>query len=339
MLIMKLSELVFNVSFFRVLWIINLIVVLVLTVCYFNQAFHMILSIFTRKKKYKETDKEYKYGYIISACNEEDVIGDLIDSINNQDYPKDKMMIFVVADNCTDNTKDIAERKGARVFIRNDKEHIGKSYALDYAIKELLKEDLGIDAFFIFDADNLVDKNFTKEMNKAFSSGASVIAGFRAPKNFNDSWLSAGSSYMYLRESRQIHHTRCRLNIGTYVSGTGYLVSSKLLEEFNGWPFHTLVEDVEISSYLTKRNIKIAFCEDAVFYDEQPSKIKGFWNQRLRWCRGNHQVFVKEGGGLFLSMLKKPSLTKWEMYAHILPLPAITFMWFIFYTIIMSYSN
>ena len=244
------------------------------------------------------------------------------------------MMIFVIADNCTDNTKDIAKRKGARVFIRNDKEHIGKSYALDYAIKELLKEDLGIDAFFIFDADNLVDKNFTKEMNKAFSSGASVITGFRAPKNFNDSWLSAGSSYMYLRESRQIHHTRCRLNIGTYVSGTGYLVSSKLLEEFNGWPFHTLVEDVEISSYLTKRNIKIAFCEDAVFYDEQPSKIKGFWNQRLRWCRGNHQVFIKEGGGLFLSMLKKPSLTKWEMFAHILPLPAITFMWFIFYTII-----
>lgn len=324
----------FSISFFRVLWIINIIVVGALTVFYFNQAFHMILSIFTRKRKYKDTDSFHKYGYLIAACNEEEVIGDLIDSIKNQDYPKDLMKIYVVADNCTDNTANVAKEKGAIVFIRNDKENIGKSYALDYAFKRILEEDKDSEAFFIFDADNIVDKNFTKEINKAYDSGKKVITGYRAPKNFSDSWLSAGSSYMYLRESRHIHHTRSRLNIGTYVSGTGYLVCRSYLEEFNGWPFRTLVEDVELSTFLTKRGEKIAFVEDAIFYDEQPSRLKGFWRQRLRWCRGNHQVFAKEGGSLFLSLLKKPSLTKWGMFVHILPLPAVTFIWFNLYTII-----
>ena len=324
----------FSISFFRVLWIINIIVVATLTVFYFNQAFHMILSIFTRKRKYKETDNYHKYGYIIPACNEEDVIGDLIDSIKNQDYPSNMMKIYVVADNCTDDTASVASAKGATVFIRSDKENVGKSYALDYAFKKILEEDKECEAFFIFDADNTVDKNFTKEINKAFDLGKNVITGYRAPKNFGDSWLSAGSSYMYLRESRHIHHTRSRLNIGTYVSGTGYLVCRKLIEEFGGWPFRTLVEDVELSAFLTKRGEKIAFVEDAIFYDEQPPRIKGFWRQRLRWCRGNHQVFAKEGGGLLLSFLKKPSLTKWGMFVHILPLPAITYIWFNLYTII-----
>lgn len=324
----------FSIPFFKVLWIINLVVVTALTIFYFNQAFHMILSIFTKKRKYKETDVYHKYGYVIPACNEEDVIGDLIDSINNQDYPKDLMKIYVIADNCTDSTAKVAEEKGAVVLVRDDKSNIGKSYALDYAFKELLNSDKDSEAFFIFDADNIVSASFTKEMNKAYDAGKKVITGYRAPKNFNDSWLSAGSSYMYLRESRHIHHTRSRLNIGTYVSGTGYLICRSYIEEFNGWPFRTLVEDVEVSAHLTKRGEKIAFVEDAVFYDEQPSKLRGFWRQRLRWCRGNHQVFIKEGGGLFLSLIKKPSLTKWGMFVHILPLPAITFIWFNLYTII-----
>lgn len=324
----------FSVPLYQVLWITNLVMVTLLTVFYFNQAFHMILSIFTKKRKYKETDTYHNYGYLISACNEEEVIGELLDSINNQNYPKEKIKIYLVADNCTDRTAEIAKEKGAIVFVRNDKGHIGKSYALDFAFKKILEDDKESEAFFIFDADNIASPDFTKEMNKAFDQGHKIITGYRAPKNFSESWLSAGSSYMYLRESRHIHHTRSCLNIGTYVSGTGYLISRSYIEEFQGWPFRTLVEDVEISAYLTKRGEKVAFVEDAVFYDEQPPKLKGFWRQRLRWCRGNHQVFVKEGGGLFVSLLKKPTLTKWGMFVHILPMPAITFIWFILYTII-----
>ena len=326
----------FSNPFFHVLWIVNTVFVTALTVCYYNQVFHLVMSIFVRKKRYKETEKEHNYAFLIAARNEEKVIADLIDSIKSQNYPQDKIHIFVVADNCTDKTAEMARNNGAIVFERfNDKE-IGKSYAMDYAFKRIFDEyaDMNLDAFIIFDADNLLHPNFTKEMNKAFSSGCQIISGYRASKNFSDSWLSGGSSYMFLRESRHIHHSRSRLNIGTYVSGTGYLISADYIRKFNGWPFHTLVEDVEVSTVVTKMNGKVAFCEDAVFYDEQPSTMKSFWRQRLRWCRGTHQVFAKEGGALFLSLLKRPSLTKWGMFVHILPLPAVSAIWLTLYTII-----
>lgn len=330
------ASMAFTKPFFKVLWIVNAVFIIALTVCYFNQVFHMVMSVVVGKKRYKETETRHKYAFLIAARNEEKVIGDLINSIKKQNYPQELIHVFVVADNCTDHTSREAQTAGAIVFERFDDENIGKSYAMEYAFKRIMEEykDLDIDGYFIFDADNLLHPDFTKEMNKAFSAGNQIITGYRAPKNFSDSWFSGGSSYMYLREMRQIHHSRSRLGIGTYMSGTGYLISSEYIRKFNGWPFHTLVEDVEVSTVVTKMNDKVAFCEDAVFYDEQPSELKSYWRQRLRWSRCNHEVFFKEGGHLSLSLLKRPSLTQWGMFVHILPLPAISFLWFFVYTMI-----
>ena len=323
-------------SFFNIIYIINLVFIYILTIVYFNQAFHMIFSIFVPSKKYKDTNEEKKYGFIIAARNEENNIGNIIDSIKNQNYNQDLIHIFVVADNCSDNTAKVALDKGAIVIERIDDMNFGKSYALEYAFNVIFKEynDLNIDAFMIFDADNILDVDFTKEMNKAFISGNEMITGLRLPKNFGDSWLAGASSYMFLRECRQIHHDRSLLNIGTYVSGTGYLISSNIIKDLNYWPFHTLTEDIEISAYMASHNKKIAYCEKAKFYDCQPDTLKKFWIQRLRWCRGTHQVFFKHSFKLFTSFFKKQPLTAWGMFVHTIPLPAISFIWFIAYAII-----
>ena len=325
-----------NIMFFNILWIINIVVVSLFSICYFNQLFHLVLSIFIKAKEYKDTNEEKKYGFLIAARNEEDVIGSIIDSIKMQNYNQDLVHIFVVADNCTDNTARVAREKGAIVFERFDNTKIGKSYALEYAFKEIFTRfsDLNIDAFFIFDADNLLDKDYIKEMNKAFLEGNEIITSLRLPKNFSSSSFAASSAYMFLRECRQVHHVRSRLNIGTYVSGTGYLISSKVIRELNYWPFHTLVEDVELSANMAKNNKKIAYVSKAKFYDEQPTSLKAYWMQRIRWCKGNHQVFAREGAGLFKGMFKKNFFTKWGMFVHTMPLPAICFMWFILYLVI-----
>lgn len=327
----------FTDTFFNVLWLINLVIVTIFGILYFNQAFHMVVSIFVPAKKYEDTDEEKVYGFLIAARNEKDSIGDIIDSIRAQNYKQELIHIFVVADNCSDETAEIARSKGVFVFERNNKEKLGKSYALEYAFKEIFEkyDDLGIDAFFIFDADNILDKDYVKEMNKAYNSkNDGIITSLRLPKNFSDSWLAGGSSYMFLRECRQIHHDRSILDIGTYVSGTGYLVSKEIIKKLDYWPFHTLVEDVEISAYMASRGVKIRYCEAAKFYDEQPKSLKAYWIQRLRWCKGNHQVFFKEGGNLFKGLFKKQPLTSWGMFVHTMPLPALCFIWFILYFII-----
>lgn len=326
----------FSIPFFRGLWLVNQVFIWALTICFFNQILHMTLSIFVKKKRFPEAKANHRYGFLIAARNEELVIGDLVRSIRAQEYPAGLLHVFVVADNCTDNTATAAREAGATVFERFNDTLRGKSYALDEGLKRIMAEygSLDLEAVFVMDADNLLHPRFVAEMNKAFDKGHRIATGYRAPKNFADSWLSGSSSFMYLRESRQVNRSRARLGIGTFAFGTGFYISMSYIRQFGGWPFHALAEDAEVSTVVTTLGDKVAFCEDAVFYDEQPTGFRDFWRQRLRWCKGNHQVFFRRSGALWRSLLRRPSLTKWETAMFLLPLPAVSFIWFILYTLL-----
>lgn len=63
----------------------------------------------------------------------------LVRSIKNQDYPEELIDVFVIADNCTDNTAQVAEEAGAEVLVRNDRLVVGKSHALDFALNRILR--------------------------------------------------------------------------------------------------------------------------------------------------------------------------------------------------------
>ena len=90
-------------------------------------------------------------------------------------------------------------------------------------------------------------KKYTYEMNKLFDSGVKVATSLRDIKNYNDSWISAGQGMSFYREHLLIHHSRSRLNIGTYISGTGFFVSKEIIDKFGGWKFNTMIEDIEFS--------------------------------------------------------------------------------------------
>ena len=112
---------------------INSILGLILSVIVIHSAFYFVIGMFFTRK-FKPAKKKHKYGILIAARNEEKVIGNLIDSINKQDYPKDLYKVFVVADNCTDNTASIARKHGAVVYEREDNEHRTKGFALQFLV-------------------------------------------------------------------------------------------------------------------------------------------------------------------------------------------------------------
>ncbi|UKI49536.1 MAG: glycosyltransferase family 2 protein [Clostridium sp.] len=118
------------------------------------------MGFFMRGKKFEKAPMDKKYACVISARNESQVIGNLIDSIKRQSYPSELVTIFVVADNCTDNTAEICRNLGAIVYERFDKNHVSKGYALEFLFDQIEK-DYGIlsnDYYLIFDADNLLKK-------------------------------------------------------------------------------------------------------------------------------------------------------------------------------------
>ena len=316
-----------ELNFGEILSLINYIVFAILFIIYFHHNLFLILSIFFKKKKYPPASKNHFFAFIISARNEDKVIANLIDSIKHQDYPKDKYSIYVIADNCTDNTAKVARDNGAIVIERNDKTLIGKSYALDKVLNYAIKDDDRIEAFIVFDADNVVDPEFTKEMNKAFDAGYKIATSFRNSKNYGSSWVASGAGMTFFRECRVMHRMRSRFNMTTYVSGTGFMVDKNIIKENGGWVNHLLIEDVEFSIDEYLKGEKIAYVADAIMYDEHPKSFKDSCRQRLRWCKGNHQCFKKFHFKLFKNGIKHPSYSNIDLYAHTFPASVLSIGW------------
>lgn len=291
----------------------------IFTVCYLYQIVYAIVGLLKTPKVFQET-KKHPYAVLISARNESAVIGQLIESIKHQKYPQELVHVFVVADNCTDNTADVARAAGATVYERFNKEEVGKGYALDYLLK-LIAEDFGdtFDGYFVFDADNILDENYITEMNKVFCGGYRIITSYRNSKNYGDSWISAGYGLWFLREAKYINNPRMMLGTSCAVSGTGFLVAKEVFEENGGWKHHLLTEDIEFTTDSIAHGETIGYCNSAIIYDEQPTDFKTSWNQRLRWSKGFYQVFFHYGRKLCSNIVKKRNFASYDMFMTIAP--------------------
>lgn len=304
----------------------NLIIFLLFTFLYSYQLYYVIYVLCNRKKTLV-ADKDvptvyHRYAFVTSARNESAVIADLINSIKKQNYPQELIDIYVIADNCTDNTADIARECGAYVYERFNKTLVGKGYALDEFFKFMYREHSNVqyDGFFIFDADNLLDANYTLEMNKVYNQGYRVITCYRNSKNYGSNWLSAGYALWFLRESRYLNQARMMLGTSCAISGTGFFVSDEIIRENNGWNYHLLTEDIEFSVANIIKGETIGYSQ-AVIYDEQPITFKQSWNQRLRWSKGFYQVIAKYGFNLFKGIFKRGerSFACYDMLMTLLP--------------------
>ena len=289
------------------------------TVLYFYQFFYIFVALIHRPLRYKKTDQSKHYAVVIAARNEENVLPALLKTVAGQTYPKEKLTVFVVVDNCTDRTADVARAEGAVVYERQNKEFVGKGYALDFLLQNIGADyPEGFDGYFVFDADNLLAPDYTERMNEMFSNGHQIVTSYRNSKNFGGNWISAGYALWFLRESRYLNGARNRLGSSAAVGGTGFLFSQRVLDESHGWRFYLLTEDIEFSVYHILRGEKIAICEDAVLYDEQPTGFRQSVRQRLRWAKGYLQVFRRYGADL-LKGAAKGSWSCFDMSMSILP--------------------
>lgn len=307
-----LDELLASLSFVD---IFNMCVFVVFTACYAYQIIYVFISL-TRKPVVPAAKKNHRYAVVISARNENAVIGDLIHSIRVQNYPQELIDIFVVADNCTDNTAAVAQEAGAIVFPRFNTEYIGKGYALDYGftcIREHYSSN-NYEAYFVFDADNVLDVNYFREMNKVFDGGAIASTSYRNSKNYGSNWITAGYAVWFMREAKYLNQARLALNTSCAVSGTGFFISAKIIDEMKGWKYHLLTEDIEFSASTISKGGRIAYCPTAMLYDEQPLTFRDSWNQRFRWAKGFYQVFLHYGAGLVKGMFTNKKGYKFACY-------------------------
>jgi len=305
--------------------IINFIITVIFALCYTYQFVYVPISLWMQHKDKKkkasavQPEEHLKhYAVLISARNEEQVIGQLLNSINSQTYKGD-VTAFVMADNCTDDTYGEAIRHGAVAYTRTSTTQIGKGYAMEALIKNIQRDyPEGFDGFFVFDADNILAPNYIEEMHKCHLEGNEAITSYRNIKNYGDNWISSGYGLWFLRETMYLNYARYKIGASAAISGTGFFFSNSVLKDIGGWPFHLLTEDIEFTINRVCKGRKIAFCRTAVFYDEQPTSLKQSITQRMRWARGYIQVFRHYGKDL-VSEIFRGNFSAFDMAMNIMP--------------------
>ena len=272
----------------KYLYLLQQAIIWIITIYWLYQLVVSLCSLIKLKDKPLKINKEHKFMAIIPAHNEETVIGNLVESLKAQDYPTDKYDIYVIADNCTDDTAKVAKEAGAIVMKRFDDVNKTKGFALNWFLKQKIAENADYDAFCVFDADNIVDKNFLKNMNKKLCQGEEVVQGYRDIKNPTDSWIAGGYAIFYWMMHRFYHLARYNLGLSPLLNGTGFMVKFDLLKP-NGWQTITLTEDIEFSLINIAAGRKLGWATDAIVYDEQPITFMQSWSQRSRWTVGHLQ--------------------------------------------------
>lgn len=289
------------------LYILRQALVYIVTIFWVYNLGISLCSLIKFKDKPLKVVKNHKFMAILPAHNEEAVIGNLIDSLMNQDYDKNLLDIYVIADNCTDNTAKIAREHGAIVLERFDEAHKTKGYALNWFLQQKIKENADYDAFFVFDADNIVDKNFTKAMNKKLCQGEEVVQGYRDIKNPADTWITAGYALFYWTMHRFYHLARYNVGLSPLLNGTGFMVKFDIIKN-TGWDTITLTEDIEFSLKRIIKGRRLGWATDAIVYDEQPLTFKASWSQRSRWTVGHIQCMKTYTKDLALAVKKNKTL-------------------------------
>lgn len=227
-----------------------------------------------------------RFALVIAAHNEERVIAHIIESLSKQNYPRDLYDIFVIADNCTDRTAEIAENHGAYVYKRFDSEKRGKGYALEWMFEKIFTMGDKYDAIGVFDADNLVSANYLMEMNKKLCKGHKVVQGYIDSKNPFDSWITCSYSIAFWLSNRIYQLPRHYLGLSCGLCGTGFCIDINILKQI-GWGATCLTEDLEFTMKLALNGLKVSWAHNAVVYDEKPLTLKQSWNQRKRWMQGH----------------------------------------------------
>lgn len=234
-----------------------------------------------KENKIKKHKPKTKFAVIIPARNEAKVIEDLIKSLKEQDYPTNLYDVYSIINNCTDNTLEVAKKAGSKIMNVNTPVK-SKGDVLKFVFKRLKNKDY--DAYIVFDADNVVHPDFLKLMNDTYQSGYKVAQGRKDSKNIKDNWLSASYTLFHYIQNFFFNKSRMKIDAASAINGTGFMVEKKVIDD--GFDPKTVTEDIELSIICVLRGIEIAYIENAITYDEQPTRFVDSWHQRSRWSKG-----------------------------------------------------
>ncbi len=282
MILVEFGRFLSSVSGFLGIWMLVMML---------YQIFVTFFGFGKKTKNYKDHDPKSRFLVLVPAHNEEQVIGDIIENLERMDYPRELYDFYIIADNCTDRTAEVARALGANVIetrkSRPD-DPTGKPIALKKALQAIGNYEKNYDLMMIFDADNLMDTNMFREVNSQYldKDRPDFIQCYLGCKNKQG--IVAWSYYIgYTMTNRFFQMAKNRMGLNCAIGGTGFAMSTEYLKERGGWTTVSLTEDLEIQIEATLEGRRILWNHNTRVYDEKPTRLRASIRQKIRWGQGH----------------------------------------------------
>lgn len=248
---------------------------------------YCLINSFKKNKKFEPKENVTKFAVLVAARDESAVVSNLLKSLKNQKYPKNLFDVYVIVESKKDKSVNITYKYGYKVIIREEIEgKRTKGYALDDAYKYLERHKLSYDAYLIFDADNIVSPDYLSAMNTLKQNGYDIGMGYRNFTNLSKNWLTITSGILFSFMDIFSTNGKSKLFHKVQLTGTGYFVDSKIVKDAGGWIWNGMTEDVELTYYAHKNNIKMKYYPFCEYFDEQAGDFETMHNQHIRWIWG-----------------------------------------------------
>lgn len=302
--------------------------------------YQLILSLLALNAKLHtrfESNSNRKYALVVPAHNEEKIISKTIYSLSGLVYPKNNYDIFVIADNCTDNTAKLARSLGVTVLERTNIKKKGKGYALRWAFDQILGYQDAYDAIIVVDADSLISGNYLEVMNYYLDQGSRVIQSSDLVLPEPGNWSIEATRIGFLLHNYVKPLGRKVLNLNMGLRGNGMCFSADVLREVP-WKAWSLTEDLEYGLILLLNDIKIDFAPEATVFAQMPVEAKNAETQRSRWELGRLQVIRMYTMKFLGKSFKKRSASYFDVFIDLITPPFVNMMLLVMISLIAVFG-
>ncbi|MCH8556259.1 MAG: glycosyltransferase family 2 protein [Balneolia bacterium] len=312
----------------------NILFTLLLIFFFLLLGYQFILAVIAigakQKTDFKSSTKR-RFAIVVPAHNEEKIISKTIYSLSGLIYPRKLYDVFVIADNCTDKTAEIASKLGANVLERHHETKKGKGHALRWAFDTIMGYAVArdkksrYDAFIVVDSDSLVSGNYLEVMNHYLESGSRVIQSsdlvLRQPGNWSIEATRIG--FMMYNYVKPLGRKALGFNMG--LRGNGMCFHHSVFRK-TPWQAWSLTEDVEYGLILLQAGEKIDFAPEATVWAQMPVQSSNAESQRSRWEMGRFQIIRAYAGSFFKQAITERSFSRLDTFLDLITPPFVNMM-------------
>ncbi|HEY6952309.1 MAG TPA: glycosyltransferase family 2 protein [Bacteroidota bacterium] len=301
----------------------------------FYLAFLSVLATLAPKKTVKHTSRQRRFAFVVPAHNEELVIERTVASLRSVDYPPDLFQIFVVADNCSDQTAQRSEMAGAIVLERTNPVERGKGYALEYAFGCVSRMNPPLDAIVVVDADSTVSRQFLRVMNACLEEGSGAIQSADVVEQTVGSWSVEATRIALLLYNVARPLGRKLIGCSAGLRGNGMCFSRDVLQTVP-WKAFSLTEDLEYGLNLLLHGIPVTFAPDAFVYATMPQNSGNAESQRARWETGRFPIIRTYAMKLLAAAIRRRSFALFDAFIDLVTPAFVNMIGFILIIVVIK---